>query len=815
VSPRRVALLAAVLLLPLLLIITFGAEQGLYQVYVPSGYVKEVDRLIDEDNLVYDCATQRIEPRGLSDAGVFFLENSYLRRDLGRWNAGDRRPFVVEHRDLGRGRCEGEVLRANATFHSQRLPDYTASTWRGRLFFRLGQPTVSLASPDRRIEVGRASWERLPLPAAAYTDVWVGPRRDSRQRGDERAEKMALKWREAGRMFASLEHVGDQPAVEVYEERPAMLLNGCAVRTGARLRLDGGDWLWLQEEGRINEQYRVESGAEASLLSFISVVNGELRRRTFGNRLPMADEVTAAIDAAVRAEREGGRDDFDVHLTLDAFFQDFVTRRLAAFCRRTYGRRPLRAAVTLLEPSTGRVLALGSYPSAGDLEDLRLKSDVHKVVLGQNHNFLVHAIGSATKPFLATAALATQPRLAQLTIPCHGGGDPPPRLMGYDFGRYSLPPDCGPGGAPIDFRRFLEVSSNRYMLALGILGLAEWQGGQPLPDRAAPPLVAPDGYRLGGVAAVHRPVLTVVKDESRAGATELAGVQDTLFYQRFRDLFGHAAHYAAGPPERTLAMRYWAPVTEATAGVEGDVALAFSPVTPERVNLRANLIQQARQDLYTNLLGLGNNRWSNLQLAESLARLVTGRKIDAHLIEHVAVPAPAGERRRDEVLWDLEKEIEKARPAPLPLADESRRLVLDGMTQVVTGQRGTARALAPVLAALNARAPQGVRYSALGKTGTPSTELAVVRRGPTEPAPATIRRDRVTGLGWVDHGILVLALTRHEGATSESLVLTIYVEAQGSAGQAVAVAADLLRPLAEAYWPKDWMALVGAPPRSQ
>lgn len=817
-SARFLAVVAAVAVLALaVLILTFGAEEGLYQVYVPSGYLREVDRLIDHDKLEYDCESERIEPRGLDAGETFFLENSYLERDLGRWNGGDRRPFVVEHRDLAGGRCEGEVLGVNETFHNQRLPAYTASAWRGRLFFRQGQPTVALSSPDRRLEVSRAAWERLPLPASIYTDVWVGRRRDGRERGDERAEKMALKWREAGRMFASLEHVGDSAAVEVYQERPGMLLNGCAVRTGARLRLDGGDWLWLQEEGRINEQYRVESGAEAGLLSFVTTVNGELRRRTFANRLPIADEIAAAVDAAVasaaRAKHQGGRDDFDVHLTLDAFFQDFVTRRLGAFCRRTYGRRPLRAAVTLLEPASGRVLALASYPSAGDLEDLRLKAEVHKFVLEQNHNFLVHGIGSATKPFLAAAALATHPRLAQLTTPCHPGGDPPPRLMGYDFGRYSLPPDCGAGGAPIDFRTFLEVSSNRYMLALGILGLAEWQAGQPVADRGAAPLAAPDGYRLAGVAAGSRPVLTVVKDESQVGATELAGVQDTPFYQRFRDLFGHPVHYAAGPPDRALAMRYWGPVTDATGGLGREVALAFSPVTPERVNLRANLIQQARQDLYTNLLGLGSNRWSNLELAESLGRLVTGRKIAAHVVERVAVPAPAGEEgkgKRDEVLWELEQEIKKARPAPLPLEEASRRLVLDGMTAVVAGQRGTARALAPVLAAINARAPQGVSYSALGKTGTPSTELAVLRRGPTEPAPGAVRTDRVSGIRFVDHGAFVLAVTRRQGATSESLVLTFYVEGQGGAGQAVAVAADLLRPLVEAYWPKDWMAGAGA-----
>lgn len=815
-TPWRLAPVLAVLLLPLLLILTSGGDEGLYQVYQPSGYVREVDRLIAAGKLVYDCRDERIEALGLSDDELFFLDNSYLDGDLRRWNAGDRRPFVIDRRELPGGSCEGAVRRANETFHNQRLPAYTASTWRGRLFLRQGQPTIGLISAARRLEVTRPAWERLPLRAASFSDVWVGSDPRGRERGDERTEKMALKWREAGRMFASLEHVGDQAAVEVYQERPAMLLNGCPVRTGARLRLAGGDWVWLEEPGRLNEQYRVEGGEEAGLVSFVTTVNGELRRRTFSSRLEMANELAAAIDAAVdartRARSTEGRDDFDVHLTLDAFFQDFLTRRLSSFCRARYGRRPLRAAVTLLDPASGRVLALASYPAAADLEDLHLKNPAHKPVLAQNHNFLAHGIGSATKPFLAAAALATRPRLAQLTTPCHSGGEPPPSLLGYDFGRYSLAPDCGQGGPVVGFRRFLEVSSNRYMLTLGILALAEWRQGQPVPDRAAPPLAPPDGYALSGAATTHRPLVTEVKSEDHPGATELAGIQDAPFYQRFRNLFGHPIHYEAGPPEHALAMRTWQPVTTAAGGLDRQAALAFSPVTPERVNLRANLIQQARQDLYTSLLGLGNNRWSNLQLAESLARLVTGKKVDAHLVERVSVPAPAGAggrgKGKDEVLWDLAAERKKAPQPPLPLPEEGRRLVLDGMKQVVAGAEGTAKALAGVLAELNGRAPAGVVYSALGKTGTPSTELAVARRGPTQQAG--FRRDRVNRIEWVDHGVLVLALTRTAGGESEALVLTFYVEGQGGAEEAVALAGALLRPLAEAYWPEDWMVGAGA-----
>jgi hypothetical protein len=326
---------------------------------------------------------------------------------------------------------------------------------------------------------------------------------------------------------------------------------------------------------------------------------------------------------------------------------------------------------------------------------------------------------------------------------------------------------------------------------------------------------------LAGAAAVHRPFLTEVKSEDRPGATELAGVQDSLFYQRFRDLFGHPVHYEAGPPERALALRTWQPATAAAGGLDRQAALAFSPVTPERVNLRANLIQQARQDLYTSLLGLGNNRWSNLQLAESLARLVTGRKVEAHLVERVVVPAPAGaggkgnsknRKEKDEVLWDLEAERKKAPQAALPLPEEARRLVLDGMTLVVGGPEGTARALAGVLAELNERAPAGVVYSALGKTGTPSSELAVVRRGPTREAG--FRRDRVNRIDWVDHGVLVLALTRTAGEKSESLALSFYVEGQGGAGEAVALAGEVLRPLVEAYWPEDWMGAGAGRPSS-
>jgi hypothetical protein len=57
--------------------------------------------------------------------------------------------------------------------------------------------------------------------------------------------------------------------------------------------------------------------------------------------------------------------------------------------------------------------------------------------------------------------------------------------------------------------------------------------------------------------------------------------------------------------------------------------------------------------------------------------------------------------------------------------------------------------------------------------------------------------------------VLVLALTRTAEGKSESVVLTFFIEAQGISTEAVTLAGTLLQPLAEAYWPEDWMDVQG------
>ncbi len=792
------------LVLVLVLVMQFEAGGGAYQVYQPTGYVNEVDGLIAAGKLSYDCENETIRPVGLSAAEQFFFDNSYLRDDVRAWGEGDRRPFLVDREVLRGGRCQGSLVRANPMHHNQRLPTYVANRWTGSLFLRHGDVSTILTSPERTLEVSSPAWRSLPLPARAFEEVSFGT-------GEPgiRSPKLGFVLKGRRRLFATLKSVGDQAVLESLESRPEMTLDGCRYPLGWRVRMDAGDLLRIGGGGGLDQHYVVETGARAGLVSFVSEINGEPRRRTLSDRLAMAREVAWAIDAAVVAGLKqagatpggatpGGRSDFDVHLTLDPFLNQRVERALSRFGRRY--RRPLRAAVTLMEADSGRLLALASYPTAGDLDDLDPRQTwPRRELLQRNHNFLQHQIGSATKPFLAAAALATEPNLATLETPCVPADTSAEDLLGYPIGAHNLPADCHGGGdrGLVDFESFLTVSSNRYMLYLGSLALADWRGGVPAGDRSAEPLPEEERWRLAGRAFDRRPVLPFVRQEEGVLVAEVG--QRPLF-THFRDLFGHRVEYRKRRTVEGLDPGLWQPVIDLTVADRGDSSiLGFSTITPEAVDLRANLAQSFRQDLYTLFLGNGNNRWSNVHLAEGLARLVTGKPVRAQLIERIT--APAATSGEPELLFSLEEEPESAE---WPLAEESRSLVESAMRTVVEAPQGTARRLRPALATLNDAAPPGVTYRLLGKTGTPTRPRRVVERGPSRPAPGAIER-YATGGEQVESAVLILAIERLEGEQRQVLTAAIYIEAQGESREAVNLMAELLAPVIQSYWPEDWL----------
>ena len=812
------ALAGLLVLFGLLPLFCFSAEEESYSVYEPEGYVATVDELIAAGELTYDCAGQRVVPSPALEAD-FFFDQSYLRGDVAAWNGGDRRPFTVEHEELRGGGCRGELVRVNAGYHRQRLPSYTASGWRGRLFMSQEAAGTVLASRERTIELTRPPLAGLPLDARRFEDLWFVPGRPR----DARSAKLAFKMLEEGRSFAALETIGDAATVEVLQSQPEMILNGCALPRGVRLRLDSGDSLRLTRTGGrgggLDERFSVDAGDRAGLLSFVSTVNGELRRRTVARRLALADDVVQAVDAAVVLG--GGERDFDVHLSLDAFYQDLLSRLLEGFVAGRYGDRPLRAGVTLLEPASGRVLALASYPTPAALGRLAVPAGADPGTLARNHNLVLHPVGSAAKPFLAAGALATRPELAGLEVRCFPGGEAPEEILGYELGEYHLPADCqavaGTDDYGVDLVDFLRVSSNRYMLYLGLLSMADWHGGAPLPDPAGVELAQGDRYRLGSGEQRLRPRLPIVKSEAVQG-TELGDVAEQELLRNLRRLFGLSYQYQSGIAAERLEREYWQPVLDRAPGIAERAAelWAFDRVTPEEVNLAANLVQSFRQDLYTLLLGLGDNRWSNLQLAQATGRLLTGDgELRAHLVDKVTRPVAArGGEERDEVLWSLDEEENgpeagadaggAAPAAAWPLAEPHRQLLLRGMAAVVESPGGTAHALRGTLGELNRRAPGGIAYRLFAKTGTPTMDPSLLIRQGTVPDRG--RYVRYPGGFQAPSAVLVLGVERSApGEAAEHLVLTFWIEGQGGSDEAVALAGELLPPLVEGHWPRDWL----------
>jgi hypothetical protein len=162
-------------------------------------------------------------------------------------------------------------------------------------------------------------------------------------------------------------------------------------------------------------------------------------------------------------------------------------------------------------------------------------------------------------------------------------------------------------------------------------------------------------------------------------------------------------------------------------GEEDAVALpvraVLQTVAPERVNLAFNHVSDLRQDFVSMLLGGANSIWTNIQLAETLARIVTSRPVEARLISRVL---PREEETSETEVEELEVEAES--PAdPLPFKPEVRQAVLRGMEKVVSGGSGTATALLNELRALKAEHPQrDIRL--FSKTGSPTILIPVPRR---------------------------------------------------------------------------------------
>ena len=765
--------------------------------YAPEAYVQRADHLIRQGLLEADCSSEpiriRVDPGRVSEADRIWYANSYLQGDVERFNSDPQThgwTFLIDDACI--------LLGVNPVVHTIQLPFIDRRRWLGNIFFRGRGADVTLRSSDRLLAL-RHPLERVSVDDTVTATVGRGR--------TVSGEVITLHFgggreRPAGR----LHHVGQEVVIHNQirsRGEGEIRLLGHPMPAGRTARLETADWLQLSSPERQREETFIFSAGEVrDVASVVRQRNDRFERSTDDEPLGWIDDargdqpqkmlegLVASLHSALQiVPEERGRaleQAFDLQLTVDRELQAEVDQALRQFSQQQQRQRGLdsvfSAGVTVLDGKSGDLLALATYPHPEDLEAAPPADPRRRRRLLMNQNFVRHPIGSAGKPFFFAAVAEAHPAFLRLVLDAHPEEERRQELLQcrLKFGYQVLG-----SGVEVDFERALEVSSNRYTVELAILALAADSTARSASIEALlrrdsevawPPAEPGSGLRLGDQPLRFAPDFShyMHRRDDLQGGLETTAVEaclaldrlDQLAFRRpFETLTGVSTYRGEDPAQLPAEIpsglfyssyntqRYdlgpFRPVLDflsrdAAPEVAISLRAALQTVAPERVNLAFNHVSDLRLDFVSMLLGGGNSTWTNIQLAESLSRLITGRPVEARLVSQVL--------RRDQVAGDGVPGESTASEAPAPestpgatdgagstAADETslgdplpfkprvRRAVLRGMEKVVTGDSGTATALREELRALRDEHPdRDVRlYS---KTGSPTILIPVPRR---------------------------------------------------------------------------------------
>jgi cell division protein FtsI/penicillin-binding protein 2 len=412
---------------------------------------------------------------------------------------------------------------------------------------------------------------------------------------------------------------------------------------------------------------------------------------------------------------------------------------------------PPRIALAILDLPSGEVVALGGWPRmnssrqwltspSGDIPSVDWVEDHAPRSLRRRYagdrNFDRMVMGSATKPVLASAALAVHKNLDQ-QLAVRGPAGRENEVFGIPLVRpWHVPNSASLTGQPwCDFKSYLAKSDNRFHIRLGFLALAD-------PD---------EQYKVAsaGVSASH-------VESMDGGASEWGK------YPKFADSIGFGPHrpndvlrlqdspfaaklssmYGIGIQRGDVTRRYslWTrdegddkpPPTEA----ERKRRLRFSAISPEAPQFAFDRLTQSRAYVSL-LLGGDENMWANVEFAAAFASAVQGLPITAHITRGTVV-----ESQREK----FPEIAKKLRP---------------GLEAVIENPAGTAHSALSTTGALSLL--HGLTdYKLYGKTGTLAES-----------------EDRL------DTSRFVITIVRHDnaGKITKGVVLSLVIE-RGQVGMA-------------------------------
>ncbi len=749
--------------------------EGEARYYSPDAYVERANDLIRRGALRAVCVgeSRRIETnwQGATKAESQWYRASYLQGDVELFN---RDPEHYDWYFLIDDDCR--LLGVNELVHTIGLPFAKRLQWRGSIFYSGEGSDAALRSARRSIHLQQP---QAPVVAEQVQLYNVGDGLPVN------AETVLLLFGNASRPAVRLYHVGEEVVLNnrIREGLGAARLFGRIVPEGRIGRLETGDWLHLEHANR-SETFVYLDGEVRPIASAVRRRNEGFHRETVDDALgwmedpvreewsPFIEILAQGVDRALARlpddRAEPLVDGFDLQLTLRRELQkrlnEVMHRHFRSLASSPGVRDDFEAGVTVMNGRTGEVLAAVTYPWVEDIEASPFDDERSRRRRLLNQNFIRHPIGSAGKPFLFAAVANAYPFLMSLEIAGHSSAARHEELLhcwlplGYQV--------LGHGNR-VDFRRALEVSCNKYTVDLAALALAAERGrtghGSKLEDLLPKDAEIdwPGGGRSSGISILGRELnyapdlgefLVKMRDLPPGIVTSAARrceAMDRLELARLSEeleiLTGISAYRGKAPsplpeegPDYFYAsyithrsdLRPWRRMLEFLIGSpEAEhgwpVRAAFQGLSPERVNLAFNNVTDLRRDYVSIALGGSFSSWTNLQLAEAMSRLVTGRQVETRLIQAVLprpIPGTAGtETPRGQSLPAEEARgplAEEEPPPELPLRPDVRTAVLQGLQKVVEGRDGTAHELLKRLEELRERYPDDAIYL-FSKTGSP------------------------------------------------------------------------------------------------
>lgn len=714
------------------------AQDGLW---TPDGYTRVVNEIYAANGWIEFA--EEIELDGevirLSDAGAAlepvraYAERSFLLRDLAdpaAWTmGGDQRPALAPTR------------------RNYRLPFARIQAWRGDILFADSvDASLTLVGP------GGAFAFSPRLTPAGDTDsppgqILIG---GTGHTADGPHPAYDLRATAGGSPIARVFMLGDALVVLGWPSaRVQVIVDGERINDDLSAGygvLDPGAALVIRGRSFPPVQYVAMSG------------DREISRHQMladRRRHPTTRGLALSLEAAMTQRAADGDQDLineDLRLTLDSGIHDAAQTELSTRMEGLRmgalptGRATFRAGLTVLDITSGDLVALASYPAEEshlDAATLRMPGDRLDRV---NQNFRTMAPGSAAKPLFAAAIVGT-PGMGNL-LSLEIQADPEGRdLLGVGLTRPLNDTYGGGGDGWITFDEFLVHSSNRYAAALLLLASA------PDPFTFDGP-ETPESWRIGGqsISRLPRTLFPIIEDQQGLsfGAASPPLSASLPWMGRMARLFDlpeteavrehadarrpGAVGELRGLSSRTYDTAFWSDLSGSAPDADYG---GFATITPQHEQLRFNLISEFRGEYVSTILGSGSSRWTNIKLAEAYARLVTGARVRAGLL--------AGARGAD----------------PLDFG-AGRSEVLAALARVPDAPANAA--LRPVLASLRAEAQaDGEELRVFAKTGTPPLPAA---RSPAATAVTALIRARVVRLD----GDNRLRVARQNGTGSGAVI---------------------------------------------